>query len=343
MQRRARLIFGIAAAVVIALLLVAWLARSLLAPERFTALLTQAVADQGLTLELAAPAQPAVWPRPAVVLDGLRLSLPGGGDTVLAADELRLVLPWSAISGRQLRIGWLELSRPRFDLAALRRWLATRPASHGQSVLPRIEAGVVVHDGVVASADALLLDRLELSTGRLESGQSFRLQSSARDNRARPLALTLQARPQLDSGINLDSLQIHFTAGRDAALALTGQLRWSADATLSGALVGTARLAQQHYELRLGIESLQAMNLALDGDKAKLALSLSPQQAWQWWQTASDTIAGIALPPVNGQLSVDDVAVAGWHISGLHVASGAAAIEVARASSAAVAPARSAP
>src|SRR5690348_6656223 len=121
----------IAAVVIVLVLLVALagvlVVRSLLQPQRFTALLQSQLANSGLVLSVDKPASPALWPHPAVQLQGFRLSVAGASTPLLSASEARIVVPWRALLHRELAVERLEIENPRIDLDQLQTLLSRMP------------------------------------------------------------------------------------------------------------------------------------------------------------------------------------------------------------------------
>ena len=129
MSRRLRLTLlalgGFALAVVLAAVIAVYL---LLQPERFTRMLQTQARSAGLELNLASPASPTLFPRPALDLDGITLNAEGAGAPILLAAHGQLVLPWHTVLGGPTVISQLQIESPRVDLDALQDWLSALPA-----------------------------------------------------------------------------------------------------------------------------------------------------------------------------------------------------------------------
>ncbi|MGB6145107.1 MAG: AsmA family protein, partial [Rhodanobacter sp.] len=94
MSRRLRLIATVLGGVVVAATLVVVAAvYLLLQPDRFTAMLQSQARATGLELNLASPASPSLFPRPALDLRGITLNAQGASAPILLAARGRLVLP----------------------------------------------------------------------------------------------------------------------------------------------------------------------------------------------------------------------------------------------------------
>ena len=80
---------------------------------------------------------------------------PGAAEPLLRARRIYLSLPWSTIRARggDLTVQRIELDAPQLDLAALQRWLATRPPSV-ETRLPTLTDGLRIIDGRVFNGDA---------------------------------------------------------------------------------------------------------------------------------------------------------------------------------------------
>ena len=81
--RRTLAIVG--AAAVAAFLLLAGSVFFLLRPDRFTAMLQNQAAGAGLELNLARPASPSLFPRPALDLNGITINAQGANTPILLA------------------------------------------------------------------------------------------------------------------------------------------------------------------------------------------------------------------------------------------------------------------
>lgn len=335
MQPRLRLSL-IAVAVVLALLVLAAFltARMLLKPARFTAMLQHYVSGVGLVLAVDGGAEPELWPRPAVRLQGLRLSIPGVGTPVLSASEARLVVPWRSLLGGPAAISQLRLQSPRVDLDQLRALLDRRSAQSSATAptIPDIDAGVQIRDGRLLQGDAVLLRDIDLTTGTFADGQPFTLHWQAHTARDRVLDARLHTVPQQAAGtLTLGALQLQVASDDTATLQLDGHLDWHGGARLAGELHGPLVVADRHYRATLkllppaGGAPMRTL-FGLDGDATHVALDMAPTQLVQWWQgIVADTPTALALPPLHGSVVTDKLDVGSIHVEGLRIDSEPAA------------------
>lgn len=334
MHRRARLSLIIFVAVLAALLLAAIItARMLLKPARFTAMLQQYASGAGLVLAVDAGAEPELWPRPAVHMQGLRLSVAGNATPVLSASEGRLVVPWRSLLGGAPAISQLRLRSPRVDLGQLRALFDRQPTepSTGAPTIPDIDAGIHIRDGQLLQGNAVLLQDVDLTTGAFGAGRPFDLQWQARSASGRPISVRLSAIPTQKNGqLALGTLQLHIASGDQASVQLSGHLDWRGGARLDGELHGPLVVADNHYATTLTFVAPLAgaplhVQLGLDGDATHVALNMAPTQLVQWWQgMVSDTPTALALPPLQGRVQTDKLDVGSMHVEGLRIDSGPA-------------------
>lgn len=201
---------------------------ALLQPQRFTGLLERELASVGLKLELQAPASPALFPRPAVRMQGFSLTNSGSNTPVLQADGALIVVPWRALLHGEVAIERVEVDAPRIDLGQLKTLLARLPRHRGPPQLPTIAAGVHMIQGTLANGGTPLLFGLDVDTGELVPGRPFRMDASARDAGGRRITASLNTVPSSthDGVIALDPLQLAFGQQGGASLHLAGQGRW---------------------------------------------------------------------------------------------------------------------
>ncbi|HXS73390.1 MAG TPA: hypothetical protein VN725_05045 [Rhodanobacteraceae bacterium] len=330
-------------AAVIVLILLALLAailivRSLLQPQRFTALLQSQLANAGLVLSVDKPASPALWPHPAVQLQGFRLSVGSATTPLLAASEARIVVPWRALLHRELAIERLEIETPRIDLEQLQTLLSHVPHNAGAPQLPRIGAGIRVANGTLVRGDEPLLFDLNAETGPLVPGTPFHLDASARNGADRGGTLSLRMLPTQQGDmlrftqIDLDATIEHgartrikgdafWRGGNAVGAALHGDLTLPAQAVAAAAstaapAASTGALPQtsRNYALALQIQPAQGTNpmlaaIKLDGDGEHVDARLQPVALLDWWQgvLVSSPQAALTLPPLSGQAQLDAV------------------------------------
>lgn len=127
-------------------------------PAKLTALLVgQARTQFGIDLALDGDAGFGFVPR-------LHLRLPApraksGGDAVLEAGTIDVVVPWRTLWSDRVEIERIEIERPRLDLDALSRWLAARPSA---GVTPDVRFTVTLRDGTLLSGGKPIAEGLNL-------------------------------------------------------------------------------------------------------------------------------------------------------------------------------------
>lgn len=125
----------------------------LLEPERVTALLVERAHAVGLELRLDGTAHYRYSPRIVAVLPALSLRTATGAE-LLRAQALQVALPWRSLWTGPLTLDELSLEQPVLDLAALRAWLAARPANGTPA--PDLRLHLHVHAGrIVDGAQAV--------------------------------------------------------------------------------------------------------------------------------------------------------------------------------------------
>lgn len=338
MQRRTRLTLIAIAAVLSMLVLAAVLAvYLLLQPERFTSVLRSQARKAGLVLTLSAPAEPTLWPQPALVLHGLTLSV--DNRPVLVAARARLVLPWHTLLGGPTTITRLELDAPRINLAQLGPVLAhMNQGRSGTPSLPHIDAGIRINHGSLARGGDLLLDDIHLETGPLAPGRIFSLQLSADTAEGTPTTLTFLMTPHAsDQVITLDNMHITASGPSGLACTLDGRATWRGGADVTMMLAGTLQRSNQRtYNLALRLDRAAndipfMFHLKLDGPGLGADVDMSPSRLADWWNTignassANAPATSLPLPPVDGTIDAREITVGGTHIKGLHVRMGTAA------------------
>src|SRR5690348_2476839 len=221
------------AAVVIVLILTLVLAgvliiRSLLQPQRFTALLQSQLANAGLVLSVDKPASPALWPHPAVQLQGFRLSVAGAATPLLSASEARMVVPWRALLHRELAIERLEIETPRIDVDQLQTLISRMPHGAGAPQLPRIGAGLRIVNGMLVRGSEPLLFDVNAQTGPLVPGTPFHLDASARNGADRGGKLSLRMLPQhRDGTLRFENIDLQMGVEQGAQAHLAGVASWA--------------------------------------------------------------------------------------------------------------------
>ena len=331
-----RLLIGAGALALAALLVVVVAVHLLLQPDRFTAMLQSQARDAGLVLNLASPASPTLFPRPALELRGITLNARGADSPILLASRGRLVLPWRTLLGGPTAIAQMEVDAPRVDLDALRDWLATLPPlpANAAPAIPRIDAGISIEHGSVVRGDQLLLNNVTLAAGTLAPDQDFPLTMSATTAAGAALRLRLTATPRMQgNAMQLDRIQLHLSQGSDVTLTLGGSARWHGAADAAAQLGGKLDHADTgSYDIALTLTPANQtdpllLHLKLDGPDDHADLRLPPLALARWWGSLNapvDRQAGTqpGMPPGSGTLQMARLQVGSLAIEGLSVRAG---------------------
>lgn len=213
---------------------------ALLQPQRFTGLLERELASVGIKLDLQAPASPALFPRPAVRMQGFSLTNSGSSTPVLQADGALIVVPWRALLHGEVAIERVEVDAPRIDLGQLKALLARLPRHRGPPQLPTIAAGVHMSQGILSNGGTPLLFGLSVDTGELLPGHPFQMDAAARDASGRRITASLNTVPSSSHNgvIDLNPLQLAFAQQDGASLRLAGQGHWQGGEAISLHLAG---------------------------------------------------------------------------------------------------------
>jgi hypothetical protein len=333
MSRRLRLILlmlgGFALAVVLAAVIAVYL---LLQPERFTRMLQTQARAAGLELNLASPASPTLFPRPALDLDGITLNAEGAGAPILLAAHGQLVLPWHTVLGGPTVISQLQIESPRVDLDALQEWLAALPAQPEDAPpnIPRIDTGVSISHGSVVRGNEVLLGNVSLEAGSLISGQPFPLALSAVTAAGTPLQLRLSATPRIEgNALQLNNITLHLSQGSAMTLALTGNAHWHGAADAAASLAGKLDQASAgQYDISLLLTPADQSNplllaLKLDGPANHADLRLPPLALAHWWSQLGDPQGPqLSVPPGSGHAEIAKFEAGGISIEGLTIRAG---------------------
>ncbi|KRE84860.1 membrane assembly protein AsmA [Rhodanobacter sp. Soil772] len=333
MSRRLRLILlalgGFVLAVVLAAVVAVYL---LLQPERFTRMLQTQARTAGLELNLASPASPTLFPRPALDLDGITLNAEGAGAPILLAAHGQLVLPWHTVLGGPTVISQLQIESPRVDLDALQEWLAALPAQPEDAPpnIPRIDTGVSISHGSVVRGNEVLLGNVSLEAGSLISGRPFPLGLSAVTAAGTPLQLRLSATPRIEgNALQLNNITLHLSQGSAMTLALTGNARWHGAADAAASLAGKLDQASAgQYDISLLLTPADQSNplllaLKLDGPANHADLRLPPLALAHWWSQLGDPQGPqLSVPPGSGHAEIAKLEAGGISIEGLTIRAG---------------------
>lgn len=329
---------------------------ALLQPQRFTSLLEQQLAGAGIKLRMQAPAAPALFPRPAVRMQGFSLTNVGSDTPVLRASGATIVVPWRALLHGEVAIERVEITAPRIDLGQLKTLLARLPQHAGPPRLPTIAAGVHMVQGTLSNAGNPLLFELDVDTGELVPGHPFRMDASARSAGGRRLTASFTTVPSSprDGAIDLNAIQLDFTkqggvsthlkgrgqwqGGEAITLHLEGDLRYpplAADARSSAPATGgtpAAGTSTQPSEnpatdhLTLDVrpprgQSPLSIALQLSGDDTNANVRLQPTEFGAWWRRLLAASPGHPPGPLpfTGTASVRNLDLGQLRITGLHI------------------------
>lgn len=326
MRRRLRLILLVIGGLAMTAVLVAVIAADLLLqPDRFTAMLQTQARAAGLELNLANPASPTLFPRPALDLYGITLSAQGANAPILLAARGSLALPWRTLFGGPTVITQLQIDAPRVDLDALQAWLAELPVRESKSpAIPRIDTGFSIERGSIVRGNEVLLDNVSLEAGHLVSDQLFPLHMSAISAAGTPLQLQLSGVPRIQGNmLQLDNIALHLSQGSSLTLDLTGNARWHTEADATADLTGKLEHAKAgQYDISLKLTPADQTNplllaLKLDGPDNHADLRLPPLMLAHWWSDMGDAQGPqLTLPPGSGHLEAakietDDISIEG--------------------------------
>lgn len=350
----------VAVLIALALALVIYIYR-LLQPQRFTALLESDLAAAGLRLNMQSPAQPALFPRPALKLHGFSLTNIGSDTPVLQASGATIVVPWHALWHGEVAIERVDVDAPRMDLGELGSLLARLPQHAGPPRLPTIATGVHMSQGTLTRNGSPLLFDFSIETGALAPGQQFRLDASARSSAGRRLVANVTTVPSAvhDGVIDFDSLQIHLTEQGGASLLLHGQGSWHGGENLVLQLTGTLRhralapaAATTKAKVAASAESTATASttqtgptvadkvavdvlparggtpltaaLKLDGDDAHIDMRLQPTQFGSWWNRLLTAAPGKppGSLPFTGKAQVRELDLGWLKATGLRIDAG---------------------
>lgn len=346
--------------VVVTALATLLLARALLQPQRFTQLLQSQLSDAGLTLSVDKPASPALWPHPAVQLEGFQLGRNNASSPLLTAREARIVVSWRTLLRRNLAIERLEIQSPRIDLDQLQALLASLPTSEGAPQLPHIGAGLKITDGTLLQDGQPLLFDVDAATGRLLQGEPFHLSASARNGVDNAGSVVLDALPRSgDDGIGLDDIHLDARINGGPQARLAGAARWRGGRDVSANLQGKLTLSAQtspvtsasatragqpapptpalpEYALTLQVEpasgdSPLTIAFKLDGAGQHVDARIPPIALASWWRDIATAQPGkpLALPPLEGQVQVGEIGYGALHLRGVRIEAGATVAPIA--------------
>lgn len=175
MNRRLRLwLIAIAVLVLLGLFALRWFAQ----PDRVAAmLLSQAGNALGLEITASGASEYRLLGTPMIAVRDVVAKQPGAPAPLLRAKRIYLTLPWSTIRARgaDLIVERIELDEPQLDVAALQRWLASRPP--GETKIPTLTDGLRIARGR-AFGEGWSLDGLALSLPSLHPDRRVRASAS---------------------------------------------------------------------------------------------------------------------------------------------------------------------
>ncbi|HEX7326297.1 MAG TPA: hypothetical protein VF292_13240, partial [Rhodanobacteraceae bacterium] len=218
---------------------------ALLQPQRFTNLLERELAGVGIELKLQAPATPALFPRPAVRLQGFSLTNRGADKPILTANGATIVVPWGALLHRTVAIERVDIDSPHINLGQLQALLARLPQHRGPPRLPTIAAGVHMRSGTLTDNGTPLLFEISVDTGELVPGHHFRMAASAHSASGRSIDASLDTVPSSPHGGSIVFAPIELRVARQNSLALqlAGKGTWAGGESLALHLQGTLQHA----------------------------------------------------------------------------------------------------
>ncbi len=304
----------------------------LLQPERITAVLQSQARDAGLELNLASPATPALFPRPALELEGITLSAQGANMPILLAARGELALPWRTLFHGDTVISQMQIDSPRVDLDALQSWLGNLPSGPATvpTEIPRIDAGVRITRGSLVRGNQMLLGDVELETGQLAADHPFPLTISAKDANGTPTQLRLLLTPRIKAGaLQLDNIALRLTHSTTLTMQLAGDAHWRGAADAAAHLSGKIDHADAGtYVASIELAPADQANplmlaLKMDGPDNHADLRIPPLALADWWtQLDHDEGPRLAVPPGNGHAEIERLDAGDVSIEGLTIQAG---------------------
>lgn len=304
----------------------------LLQPERITAMLQRQAHDAGLELSLASPATPALFPRPALELEGITLSAQNANMPILLAARGSLALPWRTLVHGETVISQMQIDSPRVDLDALQSWLDDLPPGPAAvpTAIPSIDAGVHITRGSLVRGNQMLLGEVELDAGRLAAGHAFPLTITAKDSDRIPTQMRLSVTPSIkNNALVLDNISLYLAHSSTLTLHLAGNARWRGAADASAHLAGKLDHANAgQYDAVIALTPADQseplmLALKLDGPDNHADLHIPPLALASWWsQLDHDDGPKLTVPPGNGHAEVANIDTGSISIEGLTIQAG---------------------
>lgn len=170
---RSRAVWLIALIIVVALIagLLRWATR----PQQIASLLlSQASRATGLKITASGVSEYRLRGMPAVVLRDVVAQRAGDPTPVLRAERVELTVPWGTLRsrGRELVVHHVELQAPQIDIAAVDRWLKTRPTT-GETRIPTLTDGFVARRARLIGA-AWTIESLDIDVPSIAPAQPVR-------------------------------------------------------------------------------------------------------------------------------------------------------------------------
>jgi hypothetical protein len=177
MSRRARIWLIV---LVILAILLALSARWIAQPDRIAAMiLSRTGTALGLEITASGASEYRLLGTPMLAVRDVVAKQLGAATPLLRAKRIYLTLPWSTIraGGADLTVKRVELEAPQLDIAALQRWLATRPPS--ETKIPTLTEGLRIVDGRVIG-DGWTVQAFDLDLPTLYPDRRVRAQARGR-------------------------------------------------------------------------------------------------------------------------------------------------------------------
>lgn len=154
---------------------------------------------------------------PRLVVRDLVARQPGADTPLLTAERVYLSLPWKTLraAGDDLTVKRVELDAPRLHIAALQRWLDSRPAG-GEIRIPTLTDGLQILRGEIIGP-AWSIDRLDIDLASLHPDQPLAARLGGRfrnDAVSAPFDLQLAlTRPAADAGLGIAGIATAIASG----------------------------------------------------------------------------------------------------------------------------------
>lgn len=143
------------------------------------ALLDLAGKSLGLEITARGPGEYRLRGTPQLIVRDVLVLQPGSNTPLLRAERMLIAVPWSTLRarGRELTATRVELDAPIVDIAALQRWLDTRPPS--TAPLPALTRGIGIRHGTLLG-EGWKIEQLEAQLPAFAPGQPLRAHLAGR-------------------------------------------------------------------------------------------------------------------------------------------------------------------